>query len=219
MIALHKNDRLAAPAQRRSYHLRPVRMVEAGQTLFREADEANHLFEVVSGSLRLTRLLETGRRQVVAFAHPGDVVGFPAYGLHHSDCETLTSATIMVHRSAALQNAADDPDLHRHLQSAALAEIAALQDHLLLMARKGARGKLASFLIHLADRHGRAHRDGVCVDLAMPRADIADYLCMSVETVSRSLTQLRQSGFIRLEGCQRIVVLDRAGLEEIAGAD
>lgn len=221
MNAVPDFQRPVTPVRQRRANLRPVRSVAAGDTLFREADEADHLFEVVSGVLRQTRLLETGRRQVVAFAHPGDIVGFPAGGgLHHSDCEALTPGSVLVHRRSALHDPSADPELHKHLQNAALAEIAALQDHLLLMARKGARGKLASFVAQLVERHGHSGEDGRPVlDLPMPRADIADYLCMSVETVSRGLTQMRQDGLIRLDGCQRVVILDRDGLDQMAGAD
>ncbi|MEM7488279.1 MAG: helix-turn-helix domain-containing protein [Pseudomonadota bacterium] len=196
-----------------------LRSVPQGTALFREADPAAHLFEVRTGVLRLTRMLETGRRQVVAFAHPGDVVGFPSDGLHSCDCEALTPATLAVHRRAALEAGWSDPVLHRRLQDAALREIATLQDHLLLMARKGARGKLASFLLHVIDRHGRVRDGRQVLDLAMPRADIADYLCMTAETVSRTLTHMRAAGILRLDGCQRIVLLDRGRLQDVAGAE
>lgn len=207
------------PTLRRTDHLSPVRSFEPGGTIFREADPAHYLFEVVTGTLRLTRLLETGRRQVVAFAHAGDVIGFPAAGRHHSDCEALTEVTLLTHRGAVLADPAANPDLHHRLQSAALAEIASLQDHLLLMARKGACGKLASFLLVLADRHGCRSGDRFILDLAMRRGDIADYLCMTVETVSRSLTRMRLDGLIRLQTAQKIVVLDRDGLKAMAGAE
>ncbi|MEM7644013.1 MAG: helix-turn-helix domain-containing protein [Pseudomonadota bacterium] len=216
MTALHVIETETA---RRADHLHALRSVPEGATLFREADPVTHLFELRTGVLRLTRVLETGRRQVVAFAHPGDVVGFPAGGLHHCDCEALTPATLAVHRRAALEGGGTDPALHRRLQAAALREIAALQDHLLLLARKGARGKLASFLLNMIDAHGQARGGHAVLELEMPRADIGDYLCMTVETVSRTLTQMRAAGIIRLDGCQRIVLLDREGLMEMAGAE
>ncbi|WP_298432443.1 helix-turn-helix domain-containing protein [uncultured Jannaschia sp.] len=196
-----------------------LRTLDAGETLFREADAMTHLFELRSGVLRLTRFLETGRRQVVAFAYPGDIVGFPAGRLHHSDCEALTPATVAAHRRAALDGPGADPGLHDELREAALAEIVALQDHLMLLARIGARGKLASFLLHLMENQGTLRDGYMTIDLPMPRADIADYLCTTVETVSRALTQLRRSGAIRLDGIQRVVLLDRDRLAQIAGSD
>lgn len=216
MTALHA---MRADAARRADHLHAIRSVEEGATLFREADPVTHLIELRTGVLRLTRVLETGRRQVIAFAYPGAVVGFPAEGRHHCDCEALTPATVSAHRRAALEESGTDPALHRRLQEAALREIAALQDHLMLLARKGARGKLASFLLHLLERQGRIEGGALVLDLAMPRADIADYLCMTVETVSRTLTHMRRAGLIRLDGCQRVVLLDRGGLAALAGAE
>ena len=219
-----RSDHRTAPAPfaapiPRPFHVRPVRSVVPLAVLFREGDAAGHLYEVIAGTLRLTRVLETGRRQVVAFAHPGDVVGFPAGGLHHADCEALTEATVIAHAGSALTGAGRDPELRQSLQAAALAEIAQLQDHLLLLARKGAAGKLASFLGDLADRRGAAGPDGIALDLEMPRADIADYLCLTIETVSRTLTRMCDEGLIVRDGAARLIVTDRAGLERMASAD
>lgn len=196
--------------------IRPVRGLASGTTLFREGDPVTSLYEVASGTLRLTRVLETGRRQVVAFAHRGDIVGFPAAGAHHADCDALTGASVIAHRRAALDDSRPDPDLHRRLHAAALTEIARLQDHLLLLARKGAAGKLASFLGDLADRQGTPQMDGVAIDLELPRADIADYLCITIETVSRMLTRMCEAGLVRRDSISRLVVTDRAGLDAMA---
>ncbi len=199
--------------------IRPVRAFGARETVFREADPAEHVYEVVSGTLRLTRMLETGRRQVVAFAHPGDVVGFPAAGSYHADCEALTDVAVIAHRRTALDVPAMDPALHARLQDAAMREIAKLQDHLLVLARKGAAGKLASFLGQLADGQGAPGPDGIALDLEMPRSDVADYLCLTIETVSRMLTRMCEEGLVARDGPSRLVVLDRDGLHAMACAD
>ncbi|MBM2578106.1 helix-turn-helix domain-containing protein [Jannaschia sp. Os4] len=216
MTALRAQPFAPAPASRPLPPVRPVRSLAPRAALFREGDRASHVFEVVSGTLRQTRLLECGRRQVVAFAHPGDMVGFPADGAHHADCEALTAVTVIAHPRAALDGAGGEPDLHRRLHGAALREIARLQDHLLLLARKGAVGKLASFLGDLADRHGAPCADGTALDLEMPRTDIADYLCLTIETVSRTLTRMCDEGVLRREGTSRLVVTDRDGLGDMA---
>lgn len=203
----------------RPSHVRPVRSLAPRGMLFREGDTADHVYEAVSGTLRLTRVLETGRRQVVAFAYPGDIIGFPAGCLYHADCEALTEVTVIAHRRAVLDDPLVEPDLHRRLQVAALAEIVHLQDHLLLLARKGAGSKLASFLSELADRQGTAEPDGIAIDLEMPRADIADYLCLTIETVSRTLTRMSEEGLLQRDGPTRLIVTDRDGLETLACAD
>jgi CRP/FNR family transcriptional regulator/CRP/FNR family nitrogen fixation transcriptional regulator len=222
MKAIPTADRLAlAPRPARDLdgsHVRPVRSLAPRATLFREGDAAAHLYEVASGTLRLTRLLETGRRQVVAFATPGDIVGFPAGGLHHADCEALTEVTVIAHRRSTLEDAGGDPALHRRLQEAALAEISRLQDHLLMLARKGATGKLASFLGEMADRQGVYGPKGIAVNLEMPRADVADYLCLSLETVSRTLTRMTEEGLVARDGAIRLIVTDRRGLQAMASA-
>lgn len=200
-------------------HVRPVRNFAAGTVLYREGDAAENLYEIMSGTLRQTRVLETGRRQVTAFAHPGDVVGFPAHGRHHADCEALTDVTMIAHRRTALEDTGRDPALHHRLQSAALQEIVQLQDHLLILARKGAAGKLASFLGDLADRHGVPGSHGIELRLEMPRSDIADYLCLSIETVSRALTRMCDEGVIARDGTTRLIITDREGLDAMACAD
>lgn len=221
MNAIQTADRYQLRPARtpRPVHARPVRSFAARQALFREGDAAEYLYEIISGTLRLTRVLETGRRQVVAFAHPGDVVGFPAGVAHHADCEALTEVTVIAHRRAALEDARSDPDMQRRLQTAALVEIARLQNHLLLLARKGAAGKLASFLGDLADCQGVPSPCGIVLDLEMPRTDVADYLCLSIETVSRTLTRMCEEGILERDGPTRLIITDRGGLECTACAD
>lgn len=107
----------------------------------------------------------------------------------------------------------------RRPRAAAPAEIAHLQDHPLLLARKGATGKLASILCDLADRQGRAGPAAVVVELEMPRADIADDPCRSMETVSRTPTRMGAGGLVARDGPARLIVTDRAGLEAMACAD
>ena len=210
--------RRTGPASRPP-HARPVRVVPARAALFREGDPADDVFELVSGTLRLVRVLETGRRQVVSFAHAGDVVGLPAGGRHHADCEALTDATVIAHRRPIAGGRAADPELCRRIHDAALNEVARLQDHLLQLARKGATGKLAAFIDALADRQGIPRPGGIAVELEMPRADIADYLCLTIETVSRTLTRMCEDGVILRDGPARLVISDRAGLRAMAGAD
>lgn len=214
---------IARPSQprhpARPSHIRPVRSLAPRTVLFHEGDAAGHLYEVVSGTLRQTRVLETGRRQVVAFAHAGDVVGFPAGGLHHAECEALTDVTVIAHARSVLDDPEADVALHRRLQLSALSEIAHLQDHLLLLARKGAAGKLASFLGELADRMGTAAPGGIALEPEMSRTDIADYLCLTIETVSRTLTRMCADGIIARDGTTRLLIADRDRLDAMARAE
>lgn len=197
---------------------RPVRRLSTGANLFREGDDASHIYEVQSGTLRLTRVLENGRRQVIAFALPGDTVGFPNGDLHHTDCDAIGPCEVVLHKREALENGAGNPETHRRLLKAALREISAMQDHFMMLARKSALEKVASFLMVLSDRIGTGHGHTSTIELQMKRSDIADFLGLTIETVSRTITQLRNCGIISLHSAQSVIVLDADRLAEASEA-
>ena len=180
---------------------------KSGANLYFEGDAVERLYQVRSGVLRLTRLLEDGRRQVIAFGYPGDIVGFPCDGLHHTDCDALVDTTYVTYGRSALEDGHDNPALHEELLQAALREIAAMQDHFMMLGQKTSLEKVAAFLSTLTDRVGE-FKDGFAqVDLPMSRADIADFLGLTTETVSRTLTQLRKKGVINIDNVHTVVVL------------
>ncbi|MBM7069136.1 helix-turn-helix domain-containing protein [Actibacterium sp. 188UL27-1] len=186
--------------------------IAAGTYLYFEGDDTTRLYIIKRGVLRLTRVLEDGRRQVIAFGYPGDVIGFPAQGRHHSDCDALADAELRLIPLAALESGGADPALHTALMTAALQEISAMQDHLMVLGRKSAAERVASFLVTLADRNGR----GTAIDLPMSRSDIADFLGLTTETVSRCFTALRKAGIIRLASANLVDVADRTALTQRA---
>jgi CRP-like cAMP-binding protein len=198
---------------------RPARRLAIGASVYREGDEATHIYEVKTGILRLTRVLANGRRQVISFALPGDVIGFPNGKNHHTDCDVLESCEVTIHPRAALDAGARDPETQQRLLKAALREISAMQDHFMMLARKSALEKVASFLMVLADRIGTPQGNFVSIDLAMTRADIADFLGLTIETVSRTITQLRTFGIIALHSAQTVIILDPKALADAAEAD
>ena len=198
---------------------RPERTLAAGASLFREGDEVVRLYEVTSGVLRLTRLLGDGRRQVIAFGYPGDIVGFPCNGLHHTDCDALNRVTVRSYSRSALEHGDNDPVLHQRLLQAALREISAMQDHFMMLGRKSALEKVASFLCVLGERVGSDLGDYRQADLAMSRADIADFLGLTTETVSRSLTQLRKCKVIALDNIHTVILLRPDVLLTVAQGD
>jgi CRP-like cAMP-binding protein len=209
-------DRLEASRNPVSNLNRPARRVATGANVFREGDEATHVYEVKTGVLRLTRVLTNGRRQVIAFALPGDVIGFPNGKTHHTDCDVLEACEVTAHPRATLEAGAREPEVHERLMKAALREISSMQDHFMMLARKSALEKVASFLMVLADRIGTPHGHFTGFNLAMKRADIADFLGLTIETVSRTITQLRNAGIIALESAQTIIVLDPEALADTA---
>ena len=183
-----------------------------GTHLFREGDVAHHIYEITSGVFRLTRVLGNGRRQVIAFGLPGDIIGFPNGALHHSDCEAIEPAELIVHPRHSLDDFDGDNSTHKRLLNAALREISAMQDHFMMLARKSAMEKLASFLITLAERNGRPIGNHTTCALPMTRGDIADFLGLTIETVSRTLTRLRKQDIIALETSQTVLIKDMEAL-------
>lgn len=195
------------------------RRTKEGQHLFLEGDEAESVFEIVSGLVRLTRVLENGARQVIAFGLPGDIIGFPDGQVHHTDCDVLVGGEVIAHRRQALDSCMSDPQLHARLMRAALAEISAMQDHFMMLARKSASERVASFLVVMADRVGTVHQGQTHVFLPMRRSDIADFLGLTIETVCRAFTRLRKTGIIALDDAQSVTILQPGALAHAALAD
>lgn len=184
----------------------PTTHLREGAHLYFEGDPVKWLYQIKTGVLRLTRITEDGRRQVIAFGYPGDIVGFPCEGLHQTDCDVLTDACLQPYRRSRLESGEGDPQLHRDLLQATLREIRAMQDHFMMLGRKSAVEKVASFLCVLMQRAGEKNGDCIRIPLPMSRGDIADFLGLTTETVSRTLTQLRKSKIIAIENVHTIIV-------------
>ena len=185
-----------------------VRMqYDRDEEIFGEGEASRHVYRVLSGAVRTYRLLSDGRRQIVEFHMPGDV-----FGLDGDDKHTLGAEAI---RATSLQVMRRDAFLHEaHGAEAAIAALLKkfqrAQAHMLLLGRHTACERVASFLL---DFHGRA--GAVAIDLPMSRQDIADYLGLTIETVSRTFTQLQSAGLIDLISCRRVMLRNPAALERI----
>lgn len=212
-------DPVSVEATPRDAKRQIAREIKPEAYLFRDGDEAHHLYKVVSGVFRLTRMMENGRRQLIAFGYPGDIIGFPNGDIHTTDCEALSRAQVVSYRRELLEDGGGDPVLHRQLLQAALSEISAMQEHFMMLGRKSAAEKLASLLCVLIDRVGAPLGQFTQVALPMSRADIADFLGLTTETVSRSLTQLRKSKIIAIDRIHTVVVLKPEALLELALGD
>jgi CRP-like cAMP-binding protein len=194
----------------------PLKSLKKGAYLYFEGDDVTHLFLIETGVVRLTRVLEDGRRQVIAFGYPGDIIGFPARGAHHTDCDALSDTKLCPIPRKALEDSSFDPGLHKALVQAALQEISAMQDHFMMLGRKSAPEKVASFLNVLLERIGDVSLDPPVIDLPMSRSDIADFLGLTTETVCRCLTALRKAAIIRVDGISKVAVLDEPALSQRA---
>ena len=194
----------------------PETRLNAGSHLFHEGDRVERIYQVISGVVSLTRLLEDGRRQIIAFGFPGDIVGFPCEDRHHTDCVALNTVRLQPHRMSQLDASGSDPKLHADLLQAALREIAAMQDHFMMLGRKSATEKVAAFLTVLTNRSGTIVGQYDQVELPMSRADIADFLGLTTETVSRTISQFRKSRVIALDGAHTVIVLRPKALQALA---
>lgn len=191
--------------------------VEAGQTLFGEGDAADALFNVTSGTVKLYKLLPDGRRQITGFLVTGDFLGLAVNDSYAYTAETVTPSTLCRFPRRRMEALLDDfPKMQRRLFSMASNELAAAQDQMLLLGRKTAKEKICSFLLMLSQRAARrGHKDNP-VFVPMSRADIADYLGLTTETVSRTFTQLKTSGVISLQEGNKILIADMDGLYDMA---
>lgn len=176
-----------------------------------EEDETGRLFEVVSGAVRATRVSDDGRRQIVAFYYPGDVFGIEQGRFHRFSTEALCETVIMVASRKMLARAAGEEAFEAFLARATARELERAQDHLLMMGGRTACERVASFLHDLARRTGPA-----TIALPMGRQDIADYLGLTIETVSRMVTQLQTGAIVEFPSCRQFVVRNQAALRRMA---
>ena len=183
----------------------PQRVLDKGEELFAEGDNAEYFYKVVSGAIRSYKLLSDGRRQIDAFHLPGDIFGLEAGSEHRFSAEAVGDVQVVAYRrnrlSALIE---DDPAFRDRIMTATLRSLQRAQDHMLLLGRKTAQEKLATFLLDMAER---ISEDDEHFDLPMQRSDIADHLGLTIETVSRTLTQFARSGLIRLMPAGRSIGL------------
>ena len=193
---------------------------KAGQTVFHEGDPATRVFTLTRGAMKLYRLLPDGRRQVVGFMFPGDFLGITVEDEHAFSVEALEDSHLCwFPRSRFGEFVGDHVDMERGLYRRAAHELRVAQQQMVLLGRKTAEERLSSFLLDLLRRAERGGAEaGNVVHLPMSRADIADYLGLTKETVSRVLGVLKNKRVVRLRALDRIEILDRDRLTAIAEA-
>jgi CRP/FNR family transcriptional regulator, nitrogen fixation regulation protein len=178
--------------------------------IFGEDEPSAYIYKVVSGAVRICKLMSDGRRQIGAFYLPGDIFGLESDELHDFSAEAVGECAVRaVRRTSLLAEAALRPRLVNQLWEQTMAHLKRAQHHILLLGRKNAQERIAAFLLDMAARLSRSGD----MDLPMPRQDIADYLGLTIETVSRTLTQLERDGLIAIPGSRRIVFCNRAALD------
>jgi CRP/FNR family nitrogen fixation transcriptional regulator len=186
--------------------------VERNVEVYGEEEPAEYLYQVVSGAVRTYKVLQDGRRQIGAFHLPGDIFGLEADEVHAFSAEAVSDCTLRIARRASIMAlAARDGDLATELWQRTAEAFRRAQEHMLLLGRKNAEERVASFLLRMAART----TVGQAIELPMSRQDIADYLGLTIETVSRTLTILENRAAIELPSSRRIFVRSRSSLQQL----
>ncbi|MGE0045095.1 MAG: helix-turn-helix domain-containing protein [Hyphomonadaceae bacterium] len=219
MLALNES-RFEAPQARGAHEFAPglpVSSVTApfarNEEIYAEEDAARYVYKVVSGAVRITRLLGDGRRHISAFFLPGEVFGFEPGAAHRFAAEAVVNSRIAMARRSLIEDAASrNARIGRVMWDLTAHDLERLQEHMLLLGRKSALERVTTFLLEIADRLG----GGDAIELPMSRSDIADYLGLTIETVSRTFTQLERDGLISMPIARLVTIRDRQAFETIA---
>ncbi len=197
-----------------------VRVVKAREHIFTAGDARTHVHRVESGAVCLYKIMPDGRRQVIDFAFPGDFIGLGCEQEYTLNAQALEPVRLKCIPAGTLSRMASrDPSLGLKLYEAMSRELAAAQDHLFTIGQRSAAERLACFLLALSRRNARQGRNPALIVLPMTRSDIADFLGLTIETISRTLTKLRSAKVIDLEQCTLVRIINTALLERLAAGE
>lgn len=182
------------------------------EEIYGEDEPAEYVYQVIRGAVRTYKLLSDGRRQIGAFHLPGDVFGLESAATHRLAAEAILDTTLRLVKRKSLEQAAhNDVRVARDLWTITSGELQHAENHMLLLGRKTAMERVATFLLEM-DR--RIAKTGM-IALPMCRRDIGDYLGLTLETVSRALSELQQQGVLGLSGARQIVLRNRERLADL----
>jgi len=190
-----------------------------GENLFYEGDDPNFVFNITGGTVQLSKLLPDGRRQVIGYRDKGDFLGLTNSQTYNCSAEAITDVKLCKFRRVDLESIfMEYPKLESHLLSMTRNNLADTTEQLLLLGRKMAIERVASFLLTLSDRAANRGEPDNPVFVAMGRHSVGDYLGLTTETVSRTLTRLKRRNVISLGNTlQSITILDKDQLADLAG--
>lgn len=192
------------------------RTLDPGQYLFHQGDDDRNIYKIESGLVRLYRILSDGRRQIISLRFAGDILGFEATAERQCSAEAITPVRVRsLDESSTYRRLRDDPALAPQLLSLLSLELESARGQIVVLNRRSAIEKLAAFILELHRRQGKCGT----VDISMSRTDIADFLGLTVETVSRNLTKLRTRRIIELPRAHSLIVVDIDCLEELAAGE
>jgi CRP/FNR family transcriptional regulator len=194
--------------------------LEPRDAIFRQGDAAHHVYTLTEGMARLTRILPDGRQAVIGFRFAGDIIGFTPEAEHSIGAEMLTSGTVCrLGRRRLEQLFRRHPVMERRFLDLCVRELAASQDHILALGRFSAEERVAAFLVSLAEAQEKRGHVGPVFVLPATRADIGEFLGLTLETVSRAVSAFRKRGWIRLHGHSGVELIGRACLAGLAAGE
>lgn len=195
---------------------------QAHEVIFYEGDPATRFYEVTDGALMLFKLLPDGRRQVVEVLSAGALFGIAAHDIYDCSAETLVPTAV---RAIERRDLEVSPSAQRHVTSCLLSQLETLHDHAVLLGRKSAFERVTTFLMRFVPQRGmigcigpQSEKDESVIVLTMTRQEIADYLGLTIETVSRVISELRRRGVISIEKQDRIRITKVCGICQLTGA-
>ena len=192
---------------------------DAGQPIMWSGDRMTFVGSVVSGVATIEQLMEDGRKQTMGLLLPSDFIGRPGREVAQYDVTAVTDVTLCCFRREGFEKlVSDTPHIAQRMLEMALDELDAARDWMLLLGRKTAREKIATFLIMIARRTTPEKCDKLMIQLPLTRESMADYLGLTIETVSRQISAFRKEGLIRLEGSRTVEILDRTALLDESGS-
>jgi CRP/FNR family transcriptional regulator len=192
--------------------------LQPGAHFIREGEPANHFFNLTRGTAKLYKLLPDGRRQITGFATVGHFLGLAVSDTYAFSAEAIEPVRFCRFSRSKLRSLLlDFPAMEARLLEVASNELVAAQEQMLLLGRKTARERLASFLVMQSRPTAPCGQPRSRLPLPMTRGDIADYLGLTIETVSRTLTHLRRDGLIDIPGTGVLTIQNRLALENLAG--
>lgn len=182
------------------------------EEIYGEDEPAEYVYQVIRGAVRTYKLLSDGRRQIGTFLLPGDVFGLESGTAHRLAAEAIIDTTVRLVKRRSLEHAAEtDVRVARKLWTMTAGDLRHAEDHMLLLGRKNAMERVANFLLEMDRRLAVAGM----MALPMCRRDIGDYLGLTLETVSRALSQLNGEGVLGFSGARQIVLRNRQHLRNM----
>jgi CRP-like cAMP-binding protein len=190
---------------------------QRGETIFSEGDLVKHAYRVVSGAVRLCKHMADGRRQIAEFLLPGDFFSFAEMDEHSFTAEAMSAVVLACYPQHAIQRLTEEcVDVRGFFRSLLSKRIKEAENHLVILGRQTAKEKVASFLVLLIDR-SNANEERLA--LPMSRQDIADFLGLTMETVSRVLSAMKREKLIELPTLHELVIRNQDSIRGLADGD